>query len=64
MIVEPDADRARLGDATIAGGDWITIAGDTGRIYLGRLDVIATRPDAELAEIAKWRAEEQSRRSA
>jgi pyruvate, orthophosphate dikinase len=64
MIVEPEADRARLGAADIAGGDWITIAGDTGRIYLGRLDVVTTRPEAELAEVARWRADEHARRSA
>jgi pyruvate,orthophosphate dikinase len=64
MTVQPEADRARLRTATIAGGDWITIAGDTGRIYLGRLDVVTTRPEAELAEIAQWRVEAHGRRSA
>jgi pyruvate, orthophosphate dikinase len=56
MVVEPDAGRAQLGATPIAEGDWITIAGDSGRIYLGRLDIVTTRPEAELAEIADWRA--------
>jgi pyruvate,orthophosphate dikinase len=62
MVVEPDAGRAHLGAAEITDGDWVTIAGDSGGIYLGRLDIVTTRPEAELAEIARWRAEGQHRR--
>jgi pyruvate, orthophosphate dikinase len=57
MAVEPEADRARLGSTAIAAGDWITIEGDSGRIYLGRGEIVTTRPEAELAEIARWRTE-------
>ena len=49
--------QARLGDVVISEGDWITIDGDTGKLYLGRLDTVVTRPDAELAEIASWRTQ-------
>ncbi|MGJ4945239.1 PEP/pyruvate-binding domain-containing protein [Bradyrhizobium sp. HKCCYLS1011] len=59
MEVEPEADRARLGATQIVGGDWVTIEGDTGRIYLGRLEIVTTRPEAELAEVARWRNEDQ-----
>jgi pyruvate,orthophosphate dikinase len=57
MAVEPEVDRAHLGSTAIAGGDWITIEGDSGRIYLGRGEIVTTRPEAELAEVARWRAE-------
>ena len=57
MTIEAAADRARLGATTISGGDWISIDGDSGRIYLGRHEIHVTRPEAELAEIAQWRAE-------
>ena len=56
MAVDVAADRARLADTAISGSDWITIDGDSGNIYLGRRETVATRPEAELAEIANWRA--------
>lgn len=57
MTIDVAADRARLAGATISGSDWITIDGDSGNIYLGRCETIATRPEAELAEIASWRSQ-------
>jgi pyruvate,orthophosphate dikinase len=56
MVVDVDADCARLGDAALAAGDWISIDGDSGQIYLGQREIVVTRPEAELAEIAGWRA--------
>jgi pyruvate,orthophosphate dikinase len=55
MVIDTDADSARLGDATLAAGDWICIDGDGGHIYLGRREIIVSRPEAELAEIEGWR---------
>jgi pyruvate,orthophosphate dikinase len=57
MTIDMSTGRAQLAGATIAAGDWITIDGDSGRIYLGKLEMVATRPEPELAEIASWRAE-------
>ncbi|MBI5261406.1 MAG: pyruvate, phosphate dikinase [Bradyrhizobium sp.] len=48
--------RAELSKATISEGDWITIEGDTGKLYLGRGETVGRRPEAELAEIARWRS--------
>ena len=42
-------------DAAIKEGDWLSIDGEAGAIYLGRGDVVAERPEAELAEIESWR---------
>lgn len=61
VVVEPEADRARLGAGHIVGGDWVTIDGDEGVIYLGRLGIVTARPDAELAEITRWRSETKPR---
>jgi pyruvate,orthophosphate dikinase len=55
MTIEKAADRAQLAGTTISGGDWISIDGDSGRIYQGRRDIRVTRPEAELAEIEQWR---------
>ena len=57
MTIDLAADRARLAGTTISGSDWITIDGDAGNIYLGRLETVVTRPEAELAEIARWRSQ-------
>lgn len=56
MAIDGAAKRGQLGKSAIAEGDWITIDGDGGRIYLGRRETVVTRPEAELAEIASWSA--------
>ena len=47
---------ARLGQAAVAEGDWLSLDGETGRIFLGRLDIVDTPPVEAMAEIASWRA--------
>jgi pyruvate,orthophosphate dikinase len=61
MTIEAAADRAQLAGTTISGGDWISVDGDSGRIYQGRGEIRVTRPEAELAEIEQWRAEHHAR---
>jgi pyruvate,orthophosphate dikinase len=56
MVVDAAAKRAQLGKSAISEGDWITIEGEGGKVYLGRRETIVTRPEAELAEIASWRS--------
>ncbi len=48
------------GHGEIAGekireGDWISLDGETGEVMLGRLDIVAEVPQAELAAIDQWR---------
>jgi pyruvate,orthophosphate dikinase len=57
MTIDIAADRARLAGTAISGGDWISIDGDSGHLYLGRREIVVTRPEAELAEIKGWRPE-------
>ena len=47
---------ANLAGDTLHEGDWLSIDGETGTIYLGRGNVVADRPEAELAEIQRWRS--------
>ncbi len=61
LAIDVAADRALLAGQPIAGGDWITIDGDTGGLFLGRLATVVTRPEAELAEIASWQAHGEDR---
>jgi pyruvate,orthophosphate dikinase len=61
MTIDVAADRAQLAGNAISGGDWITIDGDSGGIHLGRRETVVTRPEAELAEIARWQSEADDR---
>jgi pyruvate,orthophosphate dikinase len=54
--IDLSARRAQLAGATVGEGEWIAIDGDDGGIYLGRRDTVVERPDAELAEVERWRA--------
>ncbi|WP_316230123.1 PEP/pyruvate-binding domain-containing protein [Bradyrhizobium sp. SZCCHNR1051] len=53
--VDGEAQQARIGAAVVSPGDWITVDGNTGRLYLGRGEIVAQRPEAELAELSTWR---------
>ena len=44
----------------LAEGDWLTLDGNSGDVYAGRLDVTLERPEAQLAIIAGWRASEEN----
>jgi pyruvate,orthophosphate dikinase len=57
MTIDVAADRAQLAGTTISGSDWITIDGDSGKIYLGQRETVVTRPEAELNEITGWRSQ-------
>jgi len=56
LLPAPAARMARLAATTISEGDWLSIDGEAGAIYLGRGDVVSERPDVELAEVERWRA--------
>lgn len=45
---------ARIGAVELLAGDWLTIDGDSGNLYLGRLQTVTSRPEKELAEVASW----------
>jgi pyruvate,orthophosphate dikinase len=40
---------------TVREGDWLSIDGSAGTIYLGRATIATERPETELAEIDRWR---------
>ena len=55
LEIDVENRRAELRGAPIKEGDWLSIDGEAGTIYLQRCDVAVERPDAELAEIERWR---------
>ena len=47
---------ARLAGTAIKEGDWLSIDGEAGTVHRGRGKIAVKKPDAELAEIARWYA--------
>lgn len=56
LAVDVSSRKAQIAAAPITEGDWISIDGDAGEVYLGRGKVVVERPDAELAELDRWRS--------
>ena len=57
LEVDAAARRAEIGGRTIREGDWISVDGETGDVFLGQREIVTERPEAELNEVAKWRAQ-------
>jgi pyruvate, orthophosphate dikinase len=55
LAVDATRRHARLAEAAINEGDWLSIDGEAATIYLGRGEIIAERPEAELALVEAWR---------
>ena len=56
LAVNSDAKAAKLDGGTIREGDWISLDGTTGEVFLGQREIVTARPEAELNEVAAWRA--------
>jgi pyruvate, orthophosphate dikinase len=56
LTVNAAAHIAKLNGAAINEGDWLSIDGDRGAIYLGRRNTVTEQPAAELHQVESWRA--------
>jgi len=54
LVVDVNAELAHAGEIDIAAGDFITIDGTTGNIYIGPVELIAPEPLPELELILDW----------
>jgi pyruvate,orthophosphate dikinase len=54
LRVEEAARRIRFTETTAAEGDWLSIDGDDGAVYLGRREIRRERPEAELEIRRSW----------
>ncbi len=57
LAVDVDARCARLPHVVLNEGDWLSIDGGAGTLYLGRGTVISDRPETELTEVARWQSD-------
>lgn len=64
LRIDAGAQRAQIGPALIAAGDWVTVDANEGRFYLGRGEIITHRPEVELAEISGWQKPQSLMRGA
>jgi pyruvate,orthophosphate dikinase len=58
MTIDAQTPAARYPGGTIGEGDWISMDGDNGVVYLGRADIVRESPAAELAEVERWRSQQ------
>lgn len=56
LTVDPAGRRCRIGEREFHEGDALSLDGDHGRVYAGRLPVTHERPSALLERVANWRA--------
>jgi len=60
LRIDTEAKACTIGGRRLFEGDTLTLDGDAGTIYAGAIPVVRERPDAELAEVARWRGEVES----
>ena len=56
LAVDAAARRAEISGRTVEEGDWVSIDGESGDIFLGERRIVTDRPEAEIAEIERWRS--------
>jgi pyruvate,orthophosphate dikinase len=56
LQVDVIARRAAIDGRAINEGDWISVDGDSGEVFIGQREIVTERPEADLAEVLKWRS--------
>ncbi len=56
LRMQPNEPSCTIGATRLQQGDALTLDGDTGRVYAGRLPVEHERPQLALAQVAVWRS--------
>jgi pyruvate,orthophosphate dikinase len=60
LRIDPARGLVVFGDCSLAEGETITVDSNTGRVFVGAVEVVIERPKAWLAEIAKWQRSSRS----
>lgn len=54
LLLDSVFPRATLHGAVIEKGDWVTVDGDNGSVYLGKREIVTERPEQDIAELNRW----------
>jgi pyruvate,orthophosphate dikinase len=54
LAVDEHARRALISGHRLKEGDWVSIDGESGEIFLGQRRIVRARPEEEIAEIKRW----------
>jgi pyruvate,orthophosphate dikinase len=54
VIVDESIKQFMVGDLTVKEGEWISVNGTTGEVYLGKIDTVAPELAGEFATLMEW----------
>ena len=54
VIVDESIKQFMVGDLTVKEGEWISVNGTTGEVYLGKIDTVAPKLAGEFATLMEW----------
>jgi pyruvate,orthophosphate dikinase len=57
LRIDAQARRCRIGDTVLREGEWLSLDGNEGRVFAGRLEPIRERPESLLRRIEAWRCD-------
>ncbi len=60
LLVDENARQAEISGRVIKEGDWISIDGESGDVFLGQRRIVTRKPEAEIAEIESWKRRARS----
>jgi pyruvate,orthophosphate dikinase len=55
LAIDTERRSASIAGQILTEGDWLSLDGESGQIYLGKRDILREQPRAELAAIAAWK---------
>ncbi len=56
LVVNSASRFATILGRTIKEGDWISLNGETGEVFLGKREIVVDRPKAAIKEVTRWMA--------
>jgi pyruvate,orthophosphate dikinase len=61
LRVDEENRQGRLADVGITEGDWLSIDGGSGEVFLGQRNIVCELPEIELRQLDTWRADNAAR---
>jgi pyruvate,orthophosphate dikinase len=55
LLVQENGTSCRIGDHVIEQGTALSLDGNSGQVYMGKLEMVVERPTRYLAEVARWK---------